>query len=150
MWDLSEEQERIAKARAAPRGAGGGAAGEDGGGGAGETPVVRYRCSGGPATLAGLLLACTAPGAPRVQAPNGSAHARPRHATRRARLLSAVEASHSAAVADIQWLPGIEVARGGRVLPTRAGSAGAPPGGGGLARSSTLGAALQGGAQVPW
>jgi hypothetical protein len=65
--------------------------------------------------------------------------------------MSAVEASHAAPVADLQWLPGIEVDRLGRAFPVRAGSAGTSHQS--LARSGTLGAAaiaaLQAGSPIP-
>ena len=62
-------------------------------------------------------------------------------------LLSAVEASHAAAVADLQWLPGVEIDRAGHALPP---SRSAPPsagdaaaGGAPAARASAVSAAPQ-------
>ncbi|GBF96614.1 hypothetical protein Rsub_09360 [Raphidocelis subcapitata] len=106
IWDLSDEAERIAaRSRPAPRSGAGDGGGEDGGGSGGGGGGAGGGTGGGG-------------GEPPV-----------------VRLMSSLEASHSAAVSDIHWLPGVELDRAGRAFPARAGSAGG--GGGGAAALST-------------
>ncbi|KAF6260876.1 WD40-repeat-containing domain protein [Scenedesmus sp. NREL 46B-D3] len=57
----------------------------------------------------------------------------------RHKYMSSVEHSHTSAVADVCWLPGIEVDRTGKMFPIRANSAGTSAQS--LLRSGTLGAA---------
>ncbi|KAI8468458.1 MAG: inner dynein arm I1 intermediate chain [Monoraphidium minutum] len=127
VWDLSDARDRTATRGSAP------AAAATGGAGAAAAP--RGLAAGGGGDGGGGAVGGGAGDTPVV-----------RH-----RFMSAVEASHSAPVADLQWLPGIEVDRSGRAFPVRAGSAGTSHQS--LARSSTLGAAalaaLQSGSSVP-
>ncbi|KAF8061413.1 bifunctional 3-dehydroquinate dehydratase/shikimate dehydrogenase [Scenedesmus sp. PABB004] len=64
----------------------------------------------------------------------------------RHKYLSAVEASHTSAVTDVAWLPGIEIDRGGKCFAIRASSAGTSAQA--LLRSSTLGAAAKAAAEA--